>query len=202
MENTSSTPSTERILPHPESERIIQNIFPQRLSIDDHSHSDGIGDEGKHHAKPHNDTFLQQSSSSTIGDVEKQDREISQLDQTDRPSDASSRDLEKGGIDSKGNNQNGKDNRQTQWENDVVGWDGPNDPQNPHNWKLSKKYTITVFYATLTFCITFASSIFSTATMVTAKMYGVSNEVMTLGTSLFVLVSAHSQPHPNPSIWR
>ena len=197
MENT---PSTEAILPHQESEPIIQHIFPQRPSIDSHFHSDGIGDEGKYHVKAHNDTFLQQSSSSTIGDVEKQDRQISQLDQTDRPSDASSRDLEKGGIDSKGNNQNGKDNRQTQWENDVVGWDGPNDPQNPHNWKLSKKYTITVFYATLTFCITFASSIFSTATMVTAKMYGVSNEVMTLGTSLFVLVSTHSQLHPTSSI--
>jgi len=50
-----------------------------------------------------------------------------------------------------------------------------------------KKYTVTIFYASLTFCLTFASSIFSTATMVTAKLFGVSNEVMTLGTSLFVL---------------
>lgn len=33
----------------------------------------------------------------------------------------------------------------------------------------------------MTFCLTFASSVFSTATMVTAKLYGVSNEVMTLG---------------------
>ena len=106
---------------------------------------------------------------------------------------APSRDLEKG-------DQVGKDSRptqSTQWENNVVGWDGPNDPLNPQNWKKSKKYTTTVFYASMTFCITFASSVFSTATPVTAKLFGVSTEVMTLGTSLFVLVSASSQLHPS-----
>ena len=77
--------------------------------------------------------------------------------------------------------------RQTQEENNLVGWDGPDDKENPMNWPRKKKYTVTVFYATLTFCLTFASSVFSTATMVTAKKFGVSNEVMTLGTSLFVL---------------
>lgn len=72
-------------------------------------------------------------------------------------------------------------------ENNLVGWDGPDDPENPMNWSKRKKYTVTIFYASLTFCLTFASSVFSTATMVTAKLFGVSNEVMTLGTSLFVL---------------
>ena len=83
--------------------------------------------------------------------------------------------------------------RQKQEENNLVGWDGPDDPENPMNWSKKKKYTVTVFYATLTFCLTFASTVFSTATMVTAKLFGVSNEVMTLGTGLFVLGWESSQ---------
>lgn len=102
------------------------------------------------------------------------------------------KDLEKGGSDPQGNNvpfQGDKNiEPKKEEENTVVGWDGPDDPGNPMNWPNSKKYTVTVFYASLTFCLTFSSSVFSTATMVTAKMFGVSNEVMTLGTSLFVLV--------------
>lgn len=60
------------------------------------------------------------------------------------------------------------------------------------NWKTSKKWILTLSFSSLTFCITFASSVFSTAQQVTAKEYGVSSEVMTLGTSLFVLVSNKS----------
>ena len=101
------------------------------------------------------------------------------------------RDLEKGDIISKENNEVNQDNfdtQKTQEDSNLVGWDGPKDPGNPQNWPNSKKYLTTVFYATLTFCLTFSSSIFSTATMVTAKLFGVSPEVMILGTSLFVLV--------------
>ena len=71
----------------------------------------------------------------------------------------------------------------------VETFDGPNDPENPMNWPLRTKYLTTVLYSTLTFCITFSSSVFSTATMVTSKKFGVSTEVMTLGTSLVVIVS-------------
>ena len=106
-----------------------------------------------------------------------------------------SRDVEKGHQDGQDpgptqSTQSTQPTPPTQWDNNVVGWDGPNDPLNPQNWSKSKKYTTTVFYATMTFCITFASSVFSTATPVTAKLFGVSTEVMTLGTSLFVFVSA------------
>ena len=76
---------------------------------------------------------------------------------------------------------------------DLEEWDGPDDPQNPMNWKLSTKYTTTILYATMTFTLTFSSSVFSTATRATAQLFGVSNEVMVLGTSLFVLVSPHRQ---------
>lgn len=70
----------------------------------------------------------------------------------------------------------------------IVGWDGPDDPENPMNWPNRKKWMITVSLGMLTWVVTFASSIFSTATLPAAKEFGVSTEVMTLGTSLFVLV--------------
>ena len=148
------------------------------------------GDEGRHELKAHRDMPLAQNSIENL--IKKQGRDVAQAE---RPSGDSSRDLEKADSRSKEHDQMSQDvgnKRRTQWENDVVGWDGPNDPQNPQNWKKSKKYTVTVFYASLTFCITFASSIFSTATQVIAELYGVSNEVMTLGTSLVVFVSAPS----------
>jgi hypothetical protein len=46
---------------------------------------------------------------------------------------------------------------------------------------------ITVVAGLMTFSVTFASSVFSTATTVTSELFGVSSEVMILGTSLFVL---------------
>lgn len=164
--------------------------------------SDTVGDENKH-SRAQKDTPSEQNSNSFIGDVEKQEGGTTQTPQANRASIDSSRDLEKGETESKEHdkvNKVGEDKARAQWENNVVGWDGPNDPQKPHNWTKSKKYTTTVLYSSMTLCITFASSIFSTATMVTAKMFGVSNEVMTLGTSLFVLVSAHPQHYSHPKL--
>lgn len=70
----------------------------------------------------------------------------------------------------------------------LVDWDGPSDPDNPQNWSVKKKWYITMMLSCLTFCITFSSSVFSQATVVTAEVYDVSTEVTTLATSLFVLV--------------
>ena len=74
-------------------------------------------------------------------------------------------------------------------ENDpnLVDWDGDDDPGNPVNFPQWKKWMITVVAGLMTFSVTFASSVFSTATTVTAQLFGVSSEVMILGTSLFVL---------------
>ncbi|KAK8194860.1 major facilitator superfamily domain-containing protein [Phyllosticta capitalensis] len=72
-------------------------------------------------------------------------------------------------------------------EDNIVGWNGPNDPENPQNFPRAKKWVITLSLSMITFCITFASSVFSTATFVAAREFHVSTEVMTLGTSLFVL---------------
>ncbi|MCJ1370884.1 hypothetical protein MMC20_002098 [Loxospora ochrophaea] len=69
----------------------------------------------------------------------------------------------------------------------VIEWDGPDDPENPQNWPKWRKYLVTIALSLTTFCITFSSSVFSTATEATAQAFGVSEEVTTLGTSLFVL---------------
>nr|KMM72067.1 vitamin B6 transporter bsu1 [Coccidioides posadasii RMSCC 3488] len=72
-------------------------------------------------------------------------------------------------------------------DSNLVDWDGPSDPENPMNWGLAKKWYITMMMSAMTFCITFSSSVFSQATAVTAKVYGVSTEVTTLATSFVVL---------------
>ena len=77
----------------------------------------------------------------------------------------------------------------------IVSWDGPNDPENPMNFPRSKKWRITMVTAIMTFCVSFASSVFSTATEVTAVKWGVSLEVMILGVSLYVLGFACGEYH-------
>jgi DHA1 family multidrug resistance protein-like MFS transporter len=69
----------------------------------------------------------------------------------------------------------------------VVGWDGEDDPANPMNFPRSKKWIMTMSLAAITFCVSFSSSVFSTATTVTAEEFGISLEVMILGVSLYVL---------------
>ena len=77
----------------------------------------------------------------------------------------------------------------------LVEWDGPNDPENPMNFSRTKKWTMTLTTGLITFVVTFASSIFSTATVETARLFHVSTEVTTLGTSLFVAVNFFSRFH-------
>ncbi|KAJ5220680.1 uncharacterized protein N7469_009567 [Penicillium citrinum] len=76
--------------------------------------------------------------------------------------------------------------QQTEKDPNLVEWDGPDDPENPQNFSRSRKWIITGVMSTMTMWITFASSVFSTATLVTAKEFNVSSEVMVLGTSLTV----------------
>lgn len=70
---------------------------------------------------------------------------------------------------------------------DLVDWDGPDDPTNPLNWSRARKWWITMVTAFLTFVVSFGSSVFSAGTEVTAEQFGVSNEVMILGVSLYVV---------------
>ncbi|KAI1798447.1 MFS general substrate transporter [Ganoderma leucocontextum] len=69
---------------------------------------------------------------------------------------------------------------------DLVGWDGPNDPENPQNWSLRRKWVITVLCVLLTINVTFASSAPSGAGTYIAKEFGVNPEVGYLVTSIFL----------------
>lgn len=55
------------------------------------------------------------------------------------------------------------------------------------NWPRSKKWACTFALGFMTFSVTFASSVFSPGTSVVADHFGVSDEVVVLGTALFVL---------------
>ena len=110
------------------------------------------------------------------------------------------RDLEKGDsqASSEQSSTNGKPKKEETQKEDpnLIEFDGPNDPEHPQNYATWYKWLITSVYGTLTFAVTFASSIFSAATMTTSKEFGVSEEVMSLGTSLFVLGFAWG-----PTVW-
>lgn len=85
----------------------------------------------------------------------------------------------------------------------IVHWDGPDDPvcrstreqwtmlmlrqEHPRNFSPVRKWAITVMLGLMTISVTFASSVFSTAVQPTSRQFGVLQEVMVLGTSLFVL---------------
>ena len=70
----------------------------------------------------------------------------------------------------------------------AVQWNGPEDPENPQNFTFARKCLISASLSLMTLCVTFASSVFSEVTVVTAKEFDVGAEVMTLGTSLPIFV--------------
>jgi len=119
-----------------------------------------------------------------------------------RNSRISNLDLEKGdegSLDQNGDTNNrdhsSPDNQEDKDPN-LVDWTGPDDPENPQNWKFAKKARITIALGIMTLAVTFASSVFSTATIPVSEEFGISTEVSTLGTSLFVLGFA-----VGPVIW-
>jgi DHA1 family multidrug resistance protein-like MFS transporter len=69
----------------------------------------------------------------------------------------------------------------------LVDWDGPNDPNNPQNWSKGYKWWIYMVLSGMTFVVSFASSVWSTTVIVTAEEFGVSQEVMILGITLYVV---------------
>ena len=74
-----------------------------------------------------------------------------------------------------------------EWPDNLVDFEGPDDPGNPHNWSKKRRWMITVSMAWMTFVVTFASSIFSVAIEATAEEFHVGTVVSTLGVSLFLL---------------
>ncbi|KAK9371453.1 major facilitator superfamily domain-containing protein [Lipomyces chichibuensis] len=70
---------------------------------------------------------------------------------------------------------------------DVVGWDGVEDPEHPFNWPNGKKWRITLIAALVTFCVTFASSVFTAGIPSIAAEFHVSTTVATLGLTLYLV---------------
>lgn len=68
----------------------------------------------------------------------------------------------------------------------LVDFDGPDDPYHPLNWVMQKKITTTVLYAFITMSATWASSAYSPGTHQVAEDFHVSTQVATLGTTLFL----------------
>lgn len=127
--------------------------------------------------KPSNQTLGNKASNATLGD---------------RPSTT-------GGASQAGPNGSRRDLLKFEVDNDdtfIVDWDGPYDLEKPTNISFARKLIATVCLGLMTLSFAFASSVFAPATLVTAEQFGVSSEVMTLGTSLFVLGMC-----VGPTIW-
>lgn len=78
----------------------------------------------------------------------------------------------------------------------VVEFDGKDDPLHPQNWPFKRKFGIGAILAYTALCSTFTSSLLSASTMAIGQYFGVSTEVATLTTSLYVLGYAFG-----PLVW-
>lgn len=72
-------------------------------------------------------------------------------------------------------------------EDYVVGFCGPDDPLHPQNWPMKKKLGMGAVVGSVSLTATFCSAIMSDSENTVAEIYGVSEEVGILCTSLFVL---------------
>jgi predicted MFS family arabinose efflux permease len=78
----------------------------------------------------------------------------------------------------------------------IVEWDGPHDPENPQNWSTLFKCWVTLQLGMLAFGASLASSIISPANRTIAAYIGVSENVVVLNVSLYVIGFAFG-----PLIW-
>ncbi|EME45946.1 hypothetical protein DOTSEDRAFT_78389 [Dothistroma septosporum NZE10] len=69
----------------------------------------------------------------------------------------------------------------------VVGYEGENDPQDPHNWPLLKRIRCTFLVASIGCVVGLASSIDSSALPQAAEDFGVAEVVESMATGLFLV---------------
>jgi hypothetical protein len=73
----------------------------------------------------------------------------------------------------------------------LVGWEGPDDPANPKNWSMKRKWAATFIISSFTFVSPVSSSMISPALGVISKDFGITNTVEAqLTLSIFVLAYA------------
>lgn len=68
----------------------------------------------------------------------------------------------------------------------LVDFDGPDDPYHPLNWPMHKKVWTTGLYGLVTMTATWASSAYSAGTVQIAHEFQVGTQTATLGTTLFL----------------
>lgn len=69
----------------------------------------------------------------------------------------------------------------------IVHWDGPNDPENPLNWSKTYRWFLTVLMGLLTLNSSFTSSVPSGTVIDGMEYFHVSQEVMTLAITAYVI---------------
>jgi hypothetical protein len=69
-------------------------------------------------------------------------------------------------------------------------FEDPNDAENPKNWSLLRKLFITFIWIAGNLVASVSSSIFSSGAQAIREEFNVGSEVVTLGVSLFVVVSS------------
>ncbi|KAM0814749.1 putative Major facilitator superfamily domain-containing protein [Seiridium cardinale] len=77
--------------------------------------------------------------------------------------------------------------RQKTTQDQLVDFEGPDDPYHPLNWSLRKKVSTTMLYGLVTMTATWASSSYSAGTAQIAEEFHVGTQVAVLGTSLFLV---------------
>jgi hypothetical protein len=60
----------------------------------------------------------------------------------------------------------------------IVDFDGPNDPENPMNWKASKKWGMVMLISAITFLTPLASSIFAPGVPEVMKEFNSTNDML------------------------
>ncbi|KAI5458753.1 major facilitator superfamily domain-containing protein [Mariannaea sp. PMI_226] len=71
-------------------------------------------------------------------------------------------------------------------EDQLVDFEGPDDPYHPKNWPVKKKIATTMLYGCVTMSATWASAAYSAGTAEVAKHFHVGKQVSVLGTTLFL----------------
>lgn len=69
----------------------------------------------------------------------------------------------------------------------IVDWDGPDDPENPHNWSKAYRWFLTLVMGVLTLNSSFTSSLPSGTALESMMYFHVSQEVITLAITAYVI---------------
>lgn len=78
-------------------------------------------------------------------------------------------------------------NSNSKYKNNVVNWDGPNDPECPRNWPTRHKLPFVIVTSSMVTCVSFGSSIFAPAEQVFADTFNVPIIIGQLAVSLWIL---------------